>query len=327
LGNIPTIANNNFTALHDTAYYVTGSSNTERLTSLLFENKVGLSSAQMTDMLYQPLITSVTGANQSATINFTQIPADSTITNYAYSTNGTDFILLSPSQTASPLRINGLTNGQTYNFTIRAFNGLYSVSSNSVSVTINFQQPAPIITSVTASNQTATIYFTQSENDGSAITNYAYSMNGIDFILLSPSQTASPLRINGLTNGQTYNVTIKAFNGLYSVVSNSVSVTLNSPPLAPTIANVTTSNQLATVIFTQPTNTGSGSLPITSYDYSTDNGVTYTSINQVTSPLLIPLVSSRNATYLIKIRGNNGMSGQVSNLFTFRKFTSIGKNI
>ena len=186
---------------------------------------------------------------------------------------------------------------------------------------------APLITSITAANQSATINFTQIPSD-STITNYAYSMNGINFIDFNPSQTASPLTIDNLILGQTYNITIKAFkdvNGLYSDASNSVSVTLNSPPLAPTITSVTTSNQLATVIFTQPTNTGSGSLPITSMEYSTDNGVTYTSINQIESPLLIPLVSSRNSTYLIKIRGNNGISGQASNLFTFRKFTSIGK--
>ena len=95
-----------------------------------------------------------------------------------------------------------------------------------------------------------------------------------------------------------------------------------STPLAPTITGLSYVNSVITVNFTRPED-----ISVTSMDYTTDNGVTYTSITQITSPLLIPLVSSRNAAYLIKIRGNNGISGQASNLFTFTQFTRIGKTV
>jgi alpha-tubulin suppressor-like RCC1 family protein len=278
-------------------------------------------------------INSVSPTHNSPTISmvFTQTPADSSITKYAYSTNGssyTDITNTSDSgyQLSSPLIISAssFTNGTNYSFTLKAYNGVYSDASAVKNSTVYIPALAPVITSVTASSQTATINFTQIPSD-SSITKYGYIINGSTTPIYIV-QTTSPLTITGLTNGTSYTFTIVANNGTDSQASNSVSVTLNSPPLAPTITSVSCVNsQGITVSFTQPLNTGSGSLPITKYDYSTDNGVTYTSINQILSPLLIPLVSSRNATYLIKIRANNGMYGQESNLFTFRKFTSISK--
>ena len=133
LGDIPTIDNNNFTISDDTAYYLSGASNTSNLT--MFTNTIELMPPTT------PTITSVSAYNNTATINFGfgKIIPDFSITNYAYSysTNGgstfTNFTLCSPATTTSPLTITGLTNGSVVSFKIRSYNDiLYSSDSNTI---------------------------------------------------------------------------------------------------------------------------------------------------------------------------------------------------
>lgn len=82
----------------------------------------------------------------------------------------------------------------------------------------------------TPGNGQATISFTPGSDGGSVITNYKYSIDGTNYTALSPADTSSPITITGLTNGVTYNITLKAVNAIGdSVASASVSVT----PFAP----------------------------------------------------------------------------------------------
>lgn len=86
---------------------------------------------------------------------------------------------------------------------------------------------APTITSVTAGDGTLTIAFNPPNRDGGAtITNYSYSVDGVNYTPLSPTTTSSPFTISGLNGGNTYAVTIKAINSAgSSAASNSVSGT------------------------------------------------------------------------------------------------------
>ena len=150
--------------------------------------------------------------NPTVSISFTQSPADSTITNYSYSTDGTNFIALSPAQTSSTLTIpaTGLTSGSSYTFSIKAIN-IVGSSSASTGVSSTFYMPpvAPTITSVNG----LSINFTQSPAD-STITNYSYTIDGTNYTALSPAQTSSPLTIptTGLKFGSLYTYRIKAIN-------------------------------------------------------------------------------------------------------------------
>jgi LPXTG-motif cell wall-anchored protein len=70
-------------------------------------------------------ISSVTATNGSLSIAFTAgSDGGSSITNYKYSIDGTNYIALNPATTTSPLTITGLTNGTTYSVRIKAVNGL-----------------------------------------------------------------------------------------------------------------------------------------------------------------------------------------------------------
>jgi hypothetical protein len=86
----------------------------------------------------------------------------------------------------------------------------------------------PIITNVTAYNQSAIVDFELNQADPT-IQNYAYSysVNGgasfTGFTLLSPPTTTSPLTIPELTNGSIVSVKIRSWSGLfYSINSNIV---------------------------------------------------------------------------------------------------------
>ena len=76
---------------------------------------------------------------------------------------------------------------------------------------------APVITDVTTGNGAATISFIAPEDNGEAITNYAYRLTGEfddpgDFITLDPPIVESPITVAGLVNGKTYTVSIAAIN-------------------------------------------------------------------------------------------------------------------
>ena len=103
---------------------------------------------------------------------------------------------------------------------------------------------APTISSIAAANGSLSVAFTPGANDGSPITNYKYSIDGTSFVALNPATTTSPFVINGLTNGATYSVTIKAVNGDGdSPTSNAVTGT----PTAPTSTTVAPTSTIKAV--------------------------------------------------------------------------------
>jgi hypothetical protein len=72
----------------------------------------------------------------------------------------------------------------------------------------------PVITGINSTNGQLTVDFTApSNNGGSTITNYQYSIDGgATYTAFSPAQTSSPLTISGVNNSTNYNVYIKAVN-------------------------------------------------------------------------------------------------------------------
>jgi surface protein len=128
-----------------------------------------------------------------------------------------------------------------------------------IRVTINPVAPsAPTITSATPGNGSAAVAFTApTSNGGSAITDYEYRLDGGAWV--SVGSTSSPFTITGLTNGTSYQVELRAVNGVGPgpesvpvTVTPAVPATPRAPVSAPAlvdrVARVFGSDRFATSV-------------------------------------------------------------------------------
>ena len=268
-----------------------------------------------------PTISSITTANASLSVAFTA-PASagaSAITTYQYSIDGGDtWLARSSGTTASPMIIGGLINGTQYSVMIRAINTQGGgEASTAVTGTPTTTASAPAITAISPSSSGAlTVTFDAPTTDGgTTITNYQYSLNnGSTWIARNPVSTTSPLVITGLSNGSTYNVVLRAVNargtGLHSAAVLGAAGIVS---LAPTISSVSSGDGTISAVFTPPTY--NGGLAITNYEYSTDNGTTWTARTPVstTSPLTVSGLTN-GTSYTVMLRAVNAAgSGTASN--------------
>ncbi|NDC25183.1 MAG: hypothetical protein EBZ49_13805, partial [Proteobacteria bacterium] len=98
-----------------------------------------------------PTSVSIAPGNQSLVVSFTA-PEDggAAITNYKYSTDGINFIALSPAITTSPLTITGLVNGTSYNVQIKAVNSVGDSLASAVATgTPAVPAVPPVVTAAT----------------------------------------------------------------------------------------------------------------------------------------------------------------------------------
>ena len=179
-----------------------------------------------------PTITSAIGDGKgTATITINQLNTNSyapQITNYAFSTDGTNFKYFSPAKslTTSPFTIYGLNDTLPYSFTFKCFNGSYSEASNTVTnVLTTFPSPlTPVITYASGSQGTAIIYFSQDiSNLTKELTGVSYSLNNnSQFTNLTISSSSRSFTISGLT-ASSYTIKMRTTNGAFSNTSNTVS--------------------------------------------------------------------------------------------------------
>lgn len=260
-----------------------------------------------------PVITAVARGNGTAAITFTAPASDggAAITNYAYSLDGgVTYAALSPSATGSPLTIGGLVNRNGYQLRLRAVNAAGSGAASGAFILSPVTVPsAPVITSVTRGDRSATIAFaTPTSNGGAAISNYAYSINGgATFTPFAPARSGSPVTIAGLVNGVTYQVRLRALNALGAgAASAAVAVTPAATPAAPVIAAVARGNGSATLVFRAPASTGGAA--ITGYLLSTDGGATYAALRGARAGVAIPITGLVNGIgYALRLRAVNAM--------------------
>ena len=233
------------------------------------------------------------------------------ITNYEYSLDGgLTWKALSPTDATSPVRLSGLVNGQSYSVKLRAVNAAgVGPASTDASGTPKAAGPpdAPTGLVATAKSSSAQIAFTAGANNGSAITNYKYELDGSDtWASLSPADATSPVTIPGLSNGTRYSIKLLAVNALGDGVA-SVSVTVTPmplPPSAPTALAATPGNGQADISFNSPASDGGGS--ITNYQFSLDRGVTWTALSpdDWSSPVTIPNLVN-GTPYTVALRAVN----------------------
>ena len=185
-----------------------------------------------------------------------------------------------------------------------------AIGLDDVSITAYATPGAPSITSITPGDGQLSVAFAAGSDGGSAITNYEYSINGgSTWATRQTGTTGSPIVITGLTNGNSYNVQIRAVNAIGSGAATATSVGTPTAaavvPGAPSITSVTRGDSQLTVAFTAGSDGGS---VITNYEYSTDAGSTWTTRSPIatTSPIIITGLTN-GTSYNVQIRAVNSV--------------------
>lgn len=260
-----------------------------------------------------PTITSLDPSNQRLVLNYTNTTNNGgySIDKYQYKINDGAYIDVAVGTTQ--VYLDELTNGTSYTVAMRSvstapFSNL-SVDSLSLS-TIPYTRPsAPTITSIDASNTALTVNFTEAYNGGYSFVRYEYSLNNGTYV--SAAETASPIKITGLTNATVYLVKIRQVTSAPTINlspdSNAITETPYTIPSAPVITTLVPGNRQITVNYTAPASNGR---PITSYKYSL-NGGAITDISSTQPLILTGLINSYSydvAIYAVNLAGTSLVS-------------------
>ena len=218
-----------------------------------------------------PTGVSAAPGNRSATVSWTAPSAEgSPITGYTVS-DGVGDTCSTPDGSTTSCTVSGLTNGESYSFTVTATNadGTGAASAASTGVTPSTVPDAPTGVSATGGHASATVSWTAPSDEGSPITGYTAS----DGVGQTCSTSGTSCTVAGLTNGHSYTFTVTATNadGTGAASAASTSVTPSTVPDAPTGVSAAPGNRSATVSWTAPSAEGS---PITGYSVSDGVGDT-----------------------------------------------------
>jgi hypothetical protein len=263
---------------------------------------------------FAPKIGTVIRGNGQATVSFStpaavgKVPGNggSPITSYTVTSDPDAISATRAGRGTSPITVTGLTGGKSYTFTVMATNkvGNGAASSPSNSITPTAAVPgAPVAVKAAPGDGNATVSFTAPLENGSPIqffTVISYP-GGI-----SAQGNASPITVNGLTNGTAYAFKVTATNWIGTgPVSWSRYVTPSTAPFVPTGIKAVRGNGQATVSFSAPAAAGgvpgNGGSPITSYTVSLPDII---SITKASSPITV--TGLENGTeYKFNVWANN----------------------
>jgi titin len=249
-----------------------------------------------------PSITSAVAGVKSAQIYFTNgTNTGPEILGYKYSVTegGTYFYAVG---TSNPIQVPNLENGVEYTFRLVAFNagGDSSPSVETVQVTPYDVPGTPIILDVAVSSESMTVIIVPSAANGAPSLQYWYSLNDASFVPISLGAGGNTIAINGLTNGMSYSVKVKAISVYGSSAISNISYD-NIPyrePDAPTITSVTEISNGVSVAFTDGSSNG---YDILGYQYSIDNGATYWYASGTTSPIVIAGLTN-GTSYTVRLK-------------------------
>ena len=206
--------------------------------------------------------------------------------------------------------ITGLTNGSSYSVQVRAKNAVGEGGwSGSVIATPSTTPSTPNAPTLVLGNGRLTVSWTAPHDGGSPITAYHLSYRRVGTTpwtyILTGIGTNTSHTITGLTNGQEYEVDVRAKNARgESNWSQVAKATPSTVPLKPADPTVTPGDRRLTVSWSAPNDGGS---PITGYDlqYRKGSGA-WTPINSGitgTSHIITGLINGSG--YSVQVRARN----------------------
>ena len=215
--------------------------------------------------------------------------------------------------------ITGLTNGTTYYVGVVATNAAGSSvrSSPLVAVTPVARPGAPTITGITSGDSFLAVAFTAGSAGGDPITSYQYSLDGGNTWTTAGS-TTSPIVINGLTDGTSYSVTLRAVSAAGAgASSSSMSGTPYTYPDPPSSITANGENASAVISWAAPSYNGGAAISNQTVNGVANSAYTVTAFNAPTAGSQIATCTTSGAltctitgltngtTYYISIQAGN----------------------
>lgn len=229
-----------------------------------------------------PVGVTATPLNKSALVYFTApiVDGGAVITSYTITAhdltnaaNGGETV----SGGSSPLTIMGLTNGDTYDFTVTAMNSAGTGPASAASLTVipstQSVPDAPTNVVATAGVGSATVTWTPGFDEGSAIENFVINSSGGQQCTydVGVSPGVDTCTFTNLPAG-TYTFVVREQNGKGSSLNSapSAAITVVALPGAPTGVTVVPGYGQATITWSAPSSTGGSA--ITSYTVTSTPG-------------------------------------------------------
>ncbi|MGA2835658.1 MAG: putative Ig domain-containing protein [Acidimicrobiales bacterium] len=245
----------------------------------------------------------------------------SVVTGYtatAYTSSaGTTTVGTACTTTTLACSVTGLANGTTYYIGVVATNVVgSSPQSNPLQAVTPIARPgAPTLTAISTGDSFVAVTFTAGSAGGDPITSYQYTLDG-GATWTTASGTTSPLTIDGLTDGTSYTVSLRAVSaagpGATSNTKTDTPYTYPSPADSSTVVANGENGQIA-VSWTVPGNGGSAiteaqATAFSSLTYGTQEGTTCTATTQLApgdtaSCTITGLVDG--TTYYVSIQSEN----------------------
>lgn len=270
-----------------------------------------------------PAVPVLTRNHQGVVVDWQAPQTSDTITNYSirYRNFGSGdtwtVINRSPASTIRTETVTALDNSLRYEFQVSAWTtdaGSPPVTtqgewSNSSLADILGSPNAPTNATAVGGDQSALISFTEATTNGTetaTVTNYEYWIGSPEtWTALSPVDTSTPITIPGLSNGQSYNIQIRAVNAW----GPGPSVTIQNVRTIPVFTDSTLNLLLdTTTAYSDAVSASSG----VTYSYS---GTLPTGLNLNTATGALTGTPSADGSYTFTITATNS-AGSVSRTYT-----------
>ena len=239
------------------------------------------------------------------------VPSDdggTSITDYQYSRDGgSTFIAIGATDT--DYTVTGLDKNTEYDFQVRAVNsegsGTATATVSETTEITTASAPTSLTVTVPTNGTSLSASWTAPSDDGGELTDYDYSTDD-GATWNSTGATSTAYTITGLDKGTEYDVKVRAVNsaGDGTASSTVTKTTDTTVPNAPTSLSATADTNGTEIDLSWTAPTDDGGTTITGYQYSTDDGSTYTDTVSTTTTHTITGLD-KNTEYTLKVRATN----------------------
>ena len=213
------------------------------------------------------------GGDQSATLTWGAPANDggSAIVRYEvrYQETGggfTGWTTVSGGASATSATVSNLENGKSYEFQVRAVNGVAAGQAATASATLAESAPgAPAGLTATGGDEQVALSWGAPADGGSQIIRYEYRYGAVggtysEWATVSGGGSARSLTVTGLTNGTEYGFQVRAENGIGEGPASEDTATPGRAPTMPTGLTAGVESETITVMWGMPADTGGSAI-------------------------------------------------------------------